>query len=107
FSLRRLIPLLAIVIATGLILGLGWHRVLSFETLVRHHGVLHEFIAAHELVAIAAYIGLYIAVVALSIPAATFLTVVGGSLFGIVIGPLATIVGATVGATCIFLATRS
>jgi uncharacterized membrane protein YdjX (TVP38/TMEM64 family) len=107
FSVRRLVPLVAIVLATGAILALGWHRALSLETLVRHHGALHDFIVAHKVVAIAAFMAIYVAIVALSIPAATFLTVAGGSLFGLVIGPLASIFGATIGATCIFLATRT
>jgi uncharacterized membrane protein YdjX (TVP38/TMEM64 family) len=106
-SFRRLVPLVAIVVATGTVLAMGWHRALSFETLVRYHGVLHDFIVANKVVAVAAFMAIYVAIVALSLPAAAFMTLVGGSLFGLVIGPLATIVAATIGASCVFLATRS
>ena len=47
---------------------MGWHRELSLETLVRHRAALDGFMAAHGLAAVAAFIALYIAVVALSIP---------------------------------------
>ena len=47
---------------------LGWHRQVSFEVLVRHYDALREFIAAHEVSAVAAYIALYIAAAALSVP---------------------------------------
>ena len=54
-----------------------------------------------------AYIGLYIVAVALSLPGAAFLTVAGGFLFGLAVGASAAVVGATVGATIIFLVART
>ena len=65
---------------------LGWHRQVSFEVLVRHYDALREFIAAHEVSAVAAYIALYIAAAALSVPVGFYFTVIGGILFGAVIG---------------------
>ena len=59
---------------------------LSLATLARHHEVLQHFIAAHEAAAIAGYIALYIAAVALSLPVGAYLTVIGGTLFGAVLG---------------------
>ena len=59
------------------------------------------------LLAVIAYIALYIVVVALSLPGAAFLTVAGGFLFGLALGASAAVVGATVGATVIFLVARS
>ena len=66
---RRFLPLAAIVLVAGIVLGMGWHRQLSFETLERHHAVIHGFIDQNKPAAIAAYMALYVAVVALSIPA--------------------------------------
>jgi len=107
FSVRPLIPLVAIVLFSGLVVGMGWHRELSLETLVRHRAAIDAFMAQHQVVAVAAFVGLYIAVVALSIPGATALTLSGGFLFGTVIGGLAAIVGATIGAICVFLIAKS
>ena len=86
---------------------MGWHRQLSFETLARHDDALRDFIATHEMSALAAYMALYIAAVALSIPVGVFLTVTGGVLFGALLGGVAAVVSATIGAICIFLIARS
>jgi len=107
FPLRRLVPLIVIVGASALVFAMGWHRQLSFATLVRHHQSLQEFIATHEVAAVAAYVALYIAAVALSIPVGVFLTLTGGILFGAILGGAAAVVGATVGAICIFLIAKS
>jgi uncharacterized membrane protein YdjX (TVP38/TMEM64 family) len=107
FRARRLVPLIVIALIAGAIVLMGWHRQLSFETLARHHTALREFIAAHELAALAAYVALYIVIVALSLPVGVFLTLTGGVLFGALIGGAAAVIGATVGAVCIFLIAQS
>jgi uncharacterized membrane protein YdjX (TVP38/TMEM64 family) len=104
---RRLLPLVAIVSLLLTVYAMGWHRELSLETLIRHRAAIDGFIAAHKLLSVAAFIGLYIAVAALSIPAGAWLTITGGFLFGTVIGALAAIVGATIGATILFLIAQS
>jgi uncharacterized membrane protein YdjX (TVP38/TMEM64 family) len=107
FLPRRLVPLLVIAAVSIVAVTLGWHRQVSFEALVRHYEALRDFIAAHEVSAVAAYVALYVAAVALSIPVGFYLTVIGGILFGAVVGGAAAMVGATVGAICIFLIARS
>lgn len=104
---RRLLPLAAVAALLVVVYAMGWHRELSLEMLIRHRTAIDGFIAAHKLVAILAFIGLYITVAALSIPAGAWLTITGGFLFGTVVGALATIVGATVGATILFLIAQS
>jgi uncharacterized membrane protein YdjX (TVP38/TMEM64 family) len=61
----------------------------------------------HHVLAVLAYIALYITAVAFSVPGAVFLTVAGGFLFGIAVGASAAVIGATVGATLIFLVART
>lgn len=107
FRLGRLLPLAAVLGLAGLVLAMGWHRELSLETLVRHRTMLEIFVTGHTAAAIAAFVALYVAVVALSIPGAIYLTIAGGILFGAVVGALASIVGATVGATAIFLIAKT
>ena len=46
------------------------HRHLSFETLVRQRVAIDAFIASHGVLAVAAFMALYIVVVALSLPGA-------------------------------------
>jgi uncharacterized membrane protein YdjX (TVP38/TMEM64 family) len=107
FSARRLIPLVVVVVVSGAVVAMGWHRQLSFETLVRHHDALREFIAMHEVAAIGAYVALYVVVIALSVPVGFFFTLAGGVLFGAVLGGAAAMVGATIGAIFIFLIAKS
>ena len=80
-SLRRLVPLAVIAVISVGVVALGWHRQVSFETLVRHHEALQDFIATHEVSAVAAYVVLYIAAVALR-SRSNFPHLIGGILFG-------------------------
>jgi uncharacterized membrane protein YdjX (TVP38/TMEM64 family) len=104
---RRLVPL-AIVVLLGLTAYLVFGRgMISLEALVQHRAAIDGFVMAHRALAVLAYIGLYIVTVALSLPGATFLTVSGGFLFGIGIGAAAAAIGATLGASVIFLVART
>ena len=105
--LRRFIPLAAVATLAVLVLAMGWHRELSLENLVRYRAVLDSVVTAHGMGAVAAFVALYIAVVALSIPGGLFLTIASGILFGTVTGALASMIGATVGATAIFLIAKT
>ncbi len=105
--LRRLIPLIAIVVlAAGAYLTFG-RGMISLEALVRHRAAIDAFVMDHRVLAVLAYIALYVVTVALSLPGASFLTVAGGFLFGLAIGASAAVIGATLGATVIFLVART
>lgn len=106
-TIKRWLPLLLIVAATALVFGMGWHRALTFENLALRRGELGAFVQKNLVVALALYMAIYIAVVALSLPGAGVLTITGGLLFGVWIGAPATIVAATIGAAVIFLVARS
>ena len=102
----RLIPLGVVLAVMALAVAMGWHRQLSFETLVRHRAAVEELVAAHRVMAILTFIAVYAAAVALSFPGAALLTVAGGAIFGTLIGGLAAATAATLGATSIFLITK-
>jgi uncharacterized membrane protein YdjX (TVP38/TMEM64 family) len=104
---RRLLLLGLVVVLAGLAYYFLGRGELSFEALVRHRMAIDGFVTEHRVLAVLAYIGLYIAAVALSVPGAVFLTVSGGFLFGLVIGISAAVIGATIGATLIFLVART
>ncbi len=106
-TLGRFAPLVFIVLLAVLIFAMGWHRELTLENLVKHRVALSAFVDSHFIPAIAGFVALYIGVAALSLPGATFLTITGGVLFGVVIGALASLVGATIGAAIIFLIAKS
>jgi uncharacterized membrane protein YdjX (TVP38/TMEM64 family) len=105
--IRRLAPLIAVIllaIAAFIVFGRGG---LSLEALVRHRMAIGGFVSQHHLLAVLAYMALYIVAIALSVPGAIFLTVAGGFLFGLAVGTTAAVIGATIGATIIFLIARS
>ncbi len=104
---RRLIPLLAVVLLAGIAyVGIGYSG-LSIEALASHRAAIDAFVTQHRVLAVLAYIGLYVTTVALSVPGATFLTVTGGFLFGLAVGTSASVIGATIGAALIFLVART
>jgi len=104
---RRILPLAAIIIFAGVAYFTLADGGISLESLVRHRATIDGFVAEHRAVAVLAYIGTYVAAVALSVPGAAFLTVTGGFLFGIVVGASAAVISATIGATIIFLIART
>ncbi|HCC55124.1 MAG TPA: TVP38/TMEM64 family protein [Desulfobulbaceae bacterium] len=60
----------------------------------------------HRLAVVAAYMGIYIAVTALSLPGAVVLTLAGGALFGLAVGTVAVSFASTIGATLACLVSR-
>jgi len=106
-SLARWLPLVLVIALAALALEMGWHKYLSFKTIGVNYDALKSYIAAHTLTALAAYMLIYIAVVALSLPGGLVMTLAGGLLFGWQLGAPATVVAATIGATLLFLAART
>ncbi len=106
-TLQRWLPLVVIVAVAGLIFAMGWHKYLSFKTIGLNYEALRAFIGQNLLGALALYILAYVAVVALSLPGALIMTLAGGLLFGWQLGAPATVIGATLGATVLFIIART
>src|SRR6202047_4721890 len=106
-SRRRFVPLIVVAVLSLAIVAMGWHRQLSLESLARHHEWLQRYIGAHEVRALSRFVGLYIAAVALSLPVGAYCSMIGGILFGVIRGGVGAVVGATLGAICVFLIARS
>jgi len=106
-SLGRLVPLAIVVAISAFALAMGWHRELSLSALLEHRAEIEAFVSRHWIAALAAYTALYIVVTALSLPVASFLTIFGGLIFGALTATVVTLVGATAGATVIFLVAKS
>ena len=106
-SFKKYAPFLAIVVASISVWALGLHHYLSFDVLKSSQQVLQSFVEQHFVLALFGYAIAYIAIVALSIPGATFMTLLGGFLFGQFFGTVSVVMSATLGATLLYLATRS
>ncbi len=107
FSLRRVWPLGLIAAAMALFYLAGLHEHLSLDTIIRNNERLRAAVDAHTVATVAIYLGVYAFAVAVSFPGASLITIVGGFLFGAVLGTALTVVAATAGAVVIFLAARS
>ena len=101
--LRRWLPLVVLVGVMALAYGMGWHTYFSFKTIGLNYDALRSAIAANLVLALLAYVALYIVVVALSLPGGLIMTVGGGLLFGWKLGAPAAVVGATIGAGILFM----
>ena len=105
--LKRLWPLLLLVVAAAVVLAMGWQSYLSVQQLAENRDALGAFIDANMALALLAFIALYTVTVALSVPGAAVLTLAGGLLFGWLLGGIASMIGATLGAVIVFLIARS
>lgn len=104
---RRLIPLAVLLAAIAAFFAFGLHHYLSFEALRQHREQLLELVGQHPWLAPLAFVVVYAAVIALSVPGGAVLTIAGGFLFGVLAGTLYVVVAATAGATIVFLIART
>jgi uncharacterized membrane protein YdjX (TVP38/TMEM64 family) len=68
---------------------------------------MQALIADHRVAALAGFIAFYALAAGCSLPGVVFLTVGGGALFGGLLGGFAAIIGATAGATIVFVLART
>ena len=107
FSFRRLLPLLVLVAGLLAFFAFDLDRYVSFDALRMHRGELLAFVAEHRLWAGLAFMAIYVAAVALSLPGGTVLSLIGGFLFGAVASTGLVVVSATLGATILFVIAKS
>jgi uncharacterized membrane protein YdjX (TVP38/TMEM64 family) len=106
-SIRRLVPLGLLVAVWVAFMLAGGYRYLTLPALAEHRDWLSGLVQRWGLVAAIFYIAVYGLLVALSVPGGAILTIAGGFLFGTWLGAACAVVGATLGATGIFLAARA
>lgn len=104
---RRYLPLAVLALAMAGAYAAGLHRYLGFDAVLQHREQLQQSVAANRALALLAFAGFYIAAVALSFPGAALLTLLGGFLFGGVLGGAVIVVSATLGAVIVFMVARS
>ena len=103
---KRLIPLLVVLGAA--ILGFVFLRdYLSFTALSENREALETYRDRNYPLTVFVFIAAYVVIVAFSLPGATVATLTGGFLFGLFPGVFFNIIGATIGATGIFLAAKT
>jgi len=103
----RYIPILIIIIIAILVYAMGWTNYLSLDELNKHHVNLKSCIASHTILAPLIFIVIYIFLTMLALPIDTFLTLLGGYLFPEPYSLIYVTIGASTGATCLFLAAKT
>ncbi len=105
--LKKFLPLAVLGAVIALVFAMGWHKYLSLSQIAENREALQSFVTANYALAILAYMGVYIVIVALSLPGGALLTITGGFLFGWLVGGISTVIGATIGATVLFLIAKT
>lgn len=104
---KRFLPLVAVAGAMAAAFAFGLDEYLTFDALRDNRALLLDYVAAHGVLAVLLFIAIYATATALSLPGGAALTIAGGFLFGSVAGTAWVVIGATLGATGIFLIART
>jgi uncharacterized membrane protein YdjX (TVP38/TMEM64 family) len=98
---------LAVILAAGVV---AWRsgavRYMGWQALAAHRVQWAADVSAHPVAAPFVFAGIYALGVALSLPVALCLSLLGGLLFGVWLGGALTVIGACTGAVLIFLIAR-
>lgn len=105
-KLSRILILLLIAGLVGAFFAFDLQQYLTLGYLKSRQQAFAEIYAVHPVRTIAAYMGIYILVTALSLPGAVVMTLAGGALFGLGVGFVAISFASSIGATLAFLASR-
>lgn len=106
-KLRRFLPIIIIALLMVIAYFTGLTSLLSWETIKANRDALHHWVQENPRLAPMLFICSYILIVALSIPGAAFISILGGFLFPQPWATLYVMVGATLGAIIIFSAART
>ena len=102
----RYVPIL--LIATGAVAAFVLARdYLSFDALQANYESLIDWRDQNIVLAVLVFAAIYTISVAFSVPGAIWLTLIGGFLFGTVLGTITVVLAATLGALLIFLAAKT
>lgn len=99
-----LLGIVAALIAAFFVLDLD--RYLTLDNLQRSKAAIDRYRDAQPLLASAAFLGIYVAVTAISLPGAGILTIAGGAIFGLLWGTVLVSFASSIGATLAFLTSR-
>ncbi|MEM8627649.1 MAG: TVP38/TMEM64 family protein [Pseudomonadota bacterium] len=104
--MTRYLPLIVLVAALGVIFGMGWHTALIREIGLNLE-TIQAFVADNRVLALVMFGLAYAAAVVLVPPAGSIMTIGGGLVFGALYAVPATVLGATLGATILFLIVKT
>lgn len=106
-NIKRFLPLIILIGAIIAAYSFGLQNYLSLESIKAQKEEFQTLIDNQPFISAIAFVGIYAACVALSLPIATLLTLLSGFVFGLVQGTLLVVTGATIGATIVFLIAKT
>lgn len=105
--LKRFGPLIILVVIAVAFFAAGGQHYVTLDALRDNRQFLVDFVARNPIGSALALVGIYAALVAISFPGASLLTIAAGLFFGTVVGGSLVVIGATLGATIVFLIARN
>lgn len=105
-SLKKIIIIFVIAGCLGAFFYLDFGQYLSLEYIKEQQANFLEFYKENTLLAIGVFTAVYIVSTALSLPGAVLLTLLGGALFGLLVGTILVSFASSIGATLAFLVSR-
>lgn len=106
-TIKRWAPLIILAVLMIAAFASGLHEKISLSVLQENKGAMLDAAANRPFLTALGFMAIYIAFVALSLPAATLLTLTGGFLFGPWLGTFYVVTAATIGATIIFFVAKT
>ncbi len=103
---KKILLILALCLCVAAVKFSGVSNYLTFDSLKTHKETIHLYVDAHPVQSPVAYVVIYAAAVALSIPGAVILTLAGGFLFGTIKAAILVNMGATMGSAIVFIITK-
>lgn len=103
----KFLPIAILIIGIVAFFSFGGQRYLSLDALKDHYQQILAFADDYFVLSILIFVFIYIIIVAFSIPGATVMTLLGGLIFGLLLGSLVVVISATIGASVVFFAVRS
>ncbi|MEO9468405.1 FAD-dependent oxidoreductase [Parasphingorhabdus sp.] len=104
--MKKLILVAVIAIIIWAIFHFNLNSYLDLEVLKAQQESIDAFYRSNAILVIAAFLGIYITVTALSIPGAAIMTLAAGAIFGVIVGTVIVSFASTIGATLAFLTSR-
>jgi pyruvate/2-oxoglutarate dehydrogenase complex dihydrolipoamide dehydrogenase (E3) component/uncharacterized membrane protein YdjX (TVP38/TMEM64 family) len=105
-SLKQIVIVFVIVGFLGAFFYFDLSQYLSLEYIKEQQASFSEFYKENTLLAMGAFLAIYIVSTALSLPGAALLTLLGGALFGLLVGTILVSFASSIGATLAFLVSR-
>lgn len=105
--IKKYSPVAILIVAIIAIWASGLLDFLTLETIKNQRYELLDIVDNYPILSVLIFGIIYIFAVALSLPIASLLTLLGGFLFGVMLGTFIIVVSATLGASIIFLITKT